>query len=101
MLHEALKQMRIFHGYKQNELANKLDISASYISEIESGKKPVSIELLEKYAQIYSIPASSLLLFAENMETAKASDNFRLNFANKIVKVMEWINVRYSDPAES
>ena len=94
MLNEALKQIRIFHQFKQVELASKLKISKSYLSEIESNKKPVSIELLHKYASIFSIPASSLLLFSENIEDVKSSDKLRLKCTNKIVKIMEWMNAK-------
>ncbi len=92
MLNEALKQIRMFHQLKQVELAKKLEISKSYLSEIESSRKQVTIELLNKYSKIFKIPASSLLLFAENIEAAKISDKVRLNFARKIMNVMEWIN---------
>jgi len=95
MLNEALKQIRLFHQLKQVELAKKLDISKSYLSEIESGRKSVSMDLLHKYAEVFSVPASSLLLFSENIEAAKASDTLRLKCANKIIKAMEWVNARY------
>lgn len=94
MLNEALKQIRLFHRLKQIELATELCISKSYLSEIESGRKSVSIELLEKYADHFSIPISSLMLFSENMEAAKKSDKFRLGCARKIIKIMEWIGER-------
>ena len=92
MLNEALKQIRIFHQIKQVDLATRLEISKSYLSEIESDRKNVSIDLLERYSSIFSIPVSSLLLFSENLEAAKKSDKFRLNCSNKIIKVMEWIS---------
>lgn len=94
MLNEALKQIRVFHQVKQVELANELGISKSYLSEIESNKKLVSMDLLEKYADHFSVPASSLMMFAENMDAAKSSDKLRLKCANKIIKVMEWIGAR-------
>jgi transcriptional regulator with XRE-family HTH domain len=92
MLNEALKQIRIFHQLKQVELANKLGISKSYLSEIESNRRSVSIDLLQKYANYFSVPASSLLMFSENLDAAKKSDKLRLNCANKIIKAMEWIS---------
>lgn len=42
-----------------------LGISNSYLSEIEHGKKQASIELLERYAEIFDIRLSSLLRFSE------------------------------------
>ena len=95
MLNDALKQIRMFHEMKQVELAQKLDISKSYLSEIESGRKSVTLDLLQKYAEVYSVPASSLLVFSENIDAAKASDKLRLKCANKIIKVMEWVSARH------
>lgn len=97
MLNEALKQIRVFHQMKQVELAKELGISKSYLSEIESEscRKSVSMDLLQKYAEVFSIPASSLLLFSENMDAAKASDKLRLGCARKIIKIMDWIGARH------
>jgi len=94
VLNEALKQIRVFHQMKQVELAGELHISKSYLSEIESCRKPVSMDLLQKYAEVFSVPASSLLMFSENMGAAKTSDKLRLKCANKIIKAMEWISAR-------
>ena len=95
MLNEALKQIRKFHQLKQVELAKELGISKSYLSEIESCRKPVSMDLLQKYAEVFSVPASSLLMFSENMNAVKTSDKLRLKCANKIIKAMEWISARH------
>lgn len=94
MLNDALKQIRVFHDMKQVELAQELNISKSYLSEIESGRKSVSMDLLQKYATVFSVPASSLLVFSENIDAAKASDKLRLKCATKIIKVMEWVSAR-------
>lgn len=101
MLNEALKQIRIFHQLKQVELANELHISRSYLSEIESNRKAVSMDLLEKYAEYFSIPASSLMMFAENIDAVKTSGKVRLKCASKILKAMEWINARNGSATEA
>jgi transcriptional regulator with XRE-family HTH domain len=95
MLSEALKQIRIFHQYKQVTLADRLHISKSYLSEIESGRKSISVDLLAKYSKEFSIPASSLLLFSENIDAAKASDKLRLKCAGKVIDIMKWIGATH------
>lgn len=94
MLNEALKQIRLFHQIKQSDLAEKLDISKSYLSELESNKKSVSIEILEKYSEYFSIPVSSLMIFSENLDSTKKSYKLRIKCASKILKIMEWINAK-------
>ena len=101
MLNEALKQIRMFHQMKQVDLAKDLSISKSYLSEIESGRKSISMDILQKYAEIFSVPVSSLMLFSENLDAAKASDKLRLKCANKIIKIMEWVGVRNETNSEA
>ncbi len=86
---------------KQVDLAKDLNISKSYLSEIESGRKSISMDILQKYAEIFSVPVSSLLLFSENLDAAKASDKLRLKCANKIIKIMEWVSVRHETNNEA
>jgi len=75
MLFEALRLIRVFHDLKQVELADKLGISKSYLSEIERGKKVASIELIEKYSTLFNIPSSSILFFSENIDSNFASSD--------------------------
>ena len=92
MLNEALKQIRKFHGLKQNQLAEKLEISTSYLSEIESNQKKVSMEILQKYSEVFSIPMSSLMIFSENLETKRKGKKIKLFCSKKIIAIMEWLN---------
>lgn len=58
MMSEALRLIRVFHDFNQTEMALKLEISNSYLSEIETGKKSVTIELLKKYCNVLNVPIS-------------------------------------------
>ena len=91
MIHRALKVIREFHEMKQNQLAEKLDISKSYLSEIETGKKPANLELLQKYSNIFDISVSSLIFLSENIGKEQlSSSKFKKVVVSKIVNVMEW-----------
>ena len=68
MLYRALKLLRTSHDFKQKELAKKLEISASHLSEIESGQKTPSLVLLERYGEVFEVPVSSILFLAENID---------------------------------
>lgn len=52
---EALRLLRIFNGYKSAELAKKLELSQSYVSELENGKKQPTMEVLDKYAKVFEM----------------------------------------------
>jgi transcriptional regulator with XRE-family HTH domain len=91
MINRALKVIRQFHGMKQNELAENLEISKSYLSEIETGKKPASLELLKKYSEVFDIPVSSLVFFSENLgKKGVTSSKLKNAVATKVINVMEW-----------
>jgi transcriptional regulator with XRE-family HTH domain len=96
MLGSALKELRGFHRLTQQEVADQLGISTSYLSEIENNHKSPTLDLLERYSALYEIPTSSLLFFSENLGEKKKSDAFRMICTDKIIKVMEWVNDRES-----
>ena len=91
MQHEALRLVRVFHDINQATLADRLGISKSYLSELESGKKTPTLELLQKYAETFSMPLSSLLFFAENVSSSSRSDKVRSAIAGKAIKMLQWI----------
>lgn len=70
---DVLKHMRKIYGYKAVEMSKELGISTSYLSEIENGKKQPSLEHLKKYAQLFGIKLSSLILLSESYEEAEKS----------------------------
>lgn len=79
MIGDILKKIRLIYGYKAIEMCKYLDISQSYLSEIENNKKEPSLTLLNKYAKIYDIKLSSLILISENYDesiTQNKSDKF-------------------------
>jgi len=92
MLNEALRLIRVFHDINQSVLAERLQISKSYLSEIESGKKSPSLDILEKYSEIFEIPVSSILLFSEKMDDNSFSEKTRVFVAAKIIKIMNWVS---------
>ena len=95
MINRALKLLRTYHQFTQIDLAKKLEISNSYLSEIEKGDKTPSIELLSKYSSIFQIPVSSIMLFSESMEAKqKPSTKLRVAAADKILRLLEWIDER-------
>lgn len=92
MLHKALKLIRQFHKIKQIDLALQLKISKSYLSELESGKKVISLDILNKYSEVFDIPVSSLVFFSESIETKGVlPSSFKKIVAEKIIKIMEWV----------
>lgn len=91
-----LKNIRIFNHLTQLELSDKIKLSRSYLSEIESGKKTPTIEILKKYSNYFDIPLSAILLFAENYDNKKDLKNKAKKILTKnTLKFLDWICKEY------
>ncbi|MCI7352305.1 helix-turn-helix domain-containing protein [[Pasteurella] aerogenes] len=92
MLNYALKTLRQFEGITQAELAQQLNVSVSHISEIETGKNTITLEMLNKYANYFDVPVSHLMLFAEQLENESLrSEKVRKFIAKNLLKIMDWV----------
>ena len=94
MLNEALRLIRVYHDMKQNEAADKLGISKSYLSEIEKGHKKPSLDLLRKYESAFDIPTSSIMFFSENLGKSPTKEKARIFVASKIISLMKFLEER-------
>lgn len=98
MLKDALRLLRIFHDMSQTDLAEQLGVSKSLLSQIESGGRRPTLDLLEGYAKVFNLPISSILFFSEQLESNKLSERTRVKVADKVVKLMEFIAARSDGP---
>lgn len=87
MIGSTLQLVRKYHRLDQKSLAEKLGISASYLSELEKDKKKPSLLILQKYQEEFDLPSSSLIYIHEALESGKGS-----GIARKAVKILEWAN---------
>lgn len=66
-----IQKYRINSGYSQERLAEAVDLSTSYISEIENGKKRPSMKTLEKIASVLGVPLVALMDDGPDVEQKK------------------------------
>jgi transcriptional regulator with XRE-family HTH domain len=85
MEHELIRLIRIRSDLKANELAKKLGISSSFLSELERGKKNISINLLKRYSEIFNFNLSSFFLC---IEFSKKENDFKSIDKIKLMKFM-------------
>ena len=91
MISEALRLIRVFHDLKQFELAERLKVSKSHISEIENGNKTPSLDLVEKYSAEFKIPVSAIMFFAEELPSAKRGEKVRTKIASTVLDLLSFI----------
>lgn len=93
---EVIKKLRLIYGYKAAELSRRVDISASYLSEIEHGSKIPTLDLLQKFATAYGIKLSSLILISEEYtdmsDKGKSEQYVRRRMLDLINKMSEGLD---------
>ena len=89
MIGDILKRTRAIYGYKASEMSELLQISKSYLSEIENNKKQPSLDLLKKYSDIYGMKLSSLILLSESYEEANNNNKSDKFIRNMLIKLIE------------
>lgn len=77
---QRLKELRLTHGYTQNELAELLGVTYASIQKYESNRGKPRAKNLEKIAQIFEVSVSYLL----------GETNIRSS--NKISSIMEQLS---------
>ena len=91
MINRALKVVRQYHNINQTQLAGKLSISTSYLSELEAGKKEPTLDILQRYSDVFNVPLSSLVVFSETLDGTHNISKARSFISKKMVKILEWI----------
>jgi transcriptional regulator with XRE-family HTH domain len=61
----AIKLIRTAKGVKQRDLAGELNVSANYLSLLESGKREPSISLLRSLAKELEVPMAMFFLWQD------------------------------------
>lgn len=63
---KTLRRLRKNRGVSQEVFADKCDLHRTYISDIERGERNVSLENIEKIANVLNIQVSELFREVEN-----------------------------------
>ena len=71
VLGNNVRRLRTRNGWSQIFLADKLDVSVSFISIIESGQRGVSLQLIEDIANVFEVPVPYLFTDYENRNSRR------------------------------
>lgn len=92
MLGEALRLLRVMNDIKAMDLAKQLDISPSYLSEIEKGKKEPPLDLIKKFAKVFDTTPSSLLFFSESLDKDNLKGDVKKNLRSGLMKLLKFVD---------
>jgi len=95
----TLRAIRLFHGQSLAEAASNLDCAKSFISDLENDKRSPSLDTLERYAAVYDIPVSSIMLLIES-ETRKSKslrESIKMAVTKKLLGVLEMMAPKERD----
>lgn len=67
---KQLKELRLARGWRQVEAADKVGLSRSAISNIEAGKRALTLTTLKKFCEIYQIDVSYFEIETKNYDEA-------------------------------
>ena len=60
---EVLRELRIYHGYKQKDISNYLNITSQAYSNYENNKRPPDVETMRKIADFYRVTVDKLISY--------------------------------------
>lgn len=66
-MHTRIRKAREDMGYTREQLAEKLDVSVSYMAEVERGRTGISVKMLIKICDLLGLSAD-YILFGTNRD---------------------------------
>ena len=93
-INEALRLLRLYCRFSQAEMAERLSVTQSLVSDIESSRKNVTMEILERYSEAVGVPMSQLLLFAEEIDGKPIARRGQLIIAEHVLKLLDRMKPR-------
>ena len=90
-LGKKIKEFRLTHGLSQEQLAEACNLSTSYISYIETGKKKINFSKLEKIAKILNFVIDIQPKNTENFDFKELTINSSNREKEFLYKVMRHI----------
>lgn len=78
-MHTRIRKAREDMGYTREQFAEKLDVSVSYLAELERGRTGISVKMLIKVCNVLGL-SSDYVLFGSQ----RAGDELRLDAIHRI-----------------
>ena len=73
-MHTRIRKAREDMGYTREQFAEKLDVSVSYLAELERGRTGISVKMLIKVCNVLGLSADYVLFGTERTEDSARTD---------------------------
>ena len=70
LIGKQLKELRVSRGWKQYEVAEKVGLSRPAVSNIEAGKRSLTLSTLQRFCEVFSIDISYFGIETDNFDEA-------------------------------
>lgn len=67
---KQLKELRLSRGLRQIEVAEKVGLSRSAISNIEAGKRALTLDTLKRFCEVFAVDISFFAIDTDNYNEA-------------------------------
>lgn len=83
-----IRQLRMKHGYTQEELAEELNIDQSFLSRIESGRKGCSVDMFIQLSEYFHVSLDVLILGSDT-ELGETRTRLKAKIAD-VIDQLSW-----------
>ena len=73
-MYQRIRKAREDLGYTREKFAEKLDVSVSYLAELERGRTGISVKMLVKVCNVLGLSADYVLFGNDRQEDARRLD---------------------------
>lgn len=84
----TIKTIRTLYDVKSKDLATAINISPSYLSEIETGKKEPSLTILNKIGSHFNLKLSTITLIAETIHNLNKNNTPKMIIQKTIMAII-------------
>lgn len=87
---QKLKELRLSRDLKQCEVAEKIGLSRATISNIEKGRRSLTLKTLKRFCELYSVDVSYFEIEVENYdESTDLTERLKVIFQNENISQEE------------
>lgn len=90
MMGDILRYLRICNDLSVGEVAKKIGVQSSYISDVEKSRRNISLPTLKKFAECYDIEVHKIISYVELKESGMDRIHILIDMLNYYLEKEEY-----------